>query len=159
MPTPPSTRCVQPAQSVQENRPIGAKPRDAAVFVPIAPAPKGSTRSFVSPRTGRVVTQGACKRTKEVEAAIRYAVQQEWKAGTVSGPVALTVVFSFRQPKSAKKRHHPTVKPDIDKLLRTVLDALTGVVYYDDAQVISVAAQKTYSDEIGIWIYITCSNH
>lgn len=130
----------------------GAPEGPTTVFVPILPAPKGSTRSFISRKTGRVVTQGACRRTKEVEAAIRYAAQRAWTGAPTDDAVALTVTFSTRRPKAAKNRPYPIVKPDIDKLLRTVLDALTGVVYHDDAQVTSVAASKTYTEEVGIRI-------
>lgn len=47
----------------------------------------------------------------------------------------------------------PTTNPDLDKLTRAVLDALTGIVYRDDAQVIDVAASKRYgSPGVHVWI-------
>jgi len=61
--------------------------------------------------------------------------------------VAVEVWFEFARPQSAGKRLHPTVKPDIDKTLRAVLDALTGIAYDDDSQVVSVAASKMYGAE------------
>jgi Holliday junction resolvase RusA-like endonuclease len=42
-------------------------------------------------------------------------------------------------------RRYPTTKPDLDKLARAVLDALTGVYYLDDAQVVSLDLQKAYT--------------
>lgn len=39
-----------------------------------------------------------------------------------------------------------TVKPDLDKLCRTVLDALTGVAYKDDSQVIGIIANERYGE-------------
>lgn len=66
------------------------------------------------------------------------------KAG--EGPFKITVMFTFAKPKSApKSRGYPTVKPDIDKLLRAILDACTGVLWRDDAQVVEVVMQKQYS--------------
>lgn len=60
-------------------------------------------------------------------------------------PVAVSVVWTLRKPKSTPKRvTEPTKKPDADKLLRAVLDALTGVAYEDDAQVVRVVAWKQY---------------
>jgi crossover junction endodeoxyribonuclease RusA len=39
--------------------------------------------------------------------------------------------------------------PDIDKVCRAVLDALTGILYRDDAQVVALSAVKTYADGYG----------
>ena len=41
----------------------------------------------------------------------------------------------------------PAVKPDIDNVLKVVLDALNGVAYKDDSRVVSVTARKVYSFE------------
>lgn len=38
----------------------------------------------------------------------------------------------------------PTVKPDIDNVAKLVLDALNGIAYEDDAQVVAIAATKAY---------------
>jgi crossover junction endodeoxyribonuclease RusA len=66
----------------------------------------------------------------------------------VSGPVELEVMFYLDRPSSvsATKRPHPTVPPDLDKLVRGVGDALTGVVYDDDSQIIRCLAWKVYAD-------------
>ena len=70
-------------------------------------------------------------------------------------PVRLTLVFYMKRPlshyvglagdiKIAYLRvAHDTV-PDLDKLVRAVMDALTECVYSDDSQVIDVAASKRY---------------
>ena len=59
------------------------------------------------------------------------------------GPVSIYLQFNLLKPKSAK-RDHPYVRPDIDKLSRAVLDALSGVVYADDKQVVKLTASKHY---------------
>lgn len=59
-------------------------------------------------------------------------------------PVKVTMLFQFQAPASAKKRTHPSVKPDIDKLQRAILDALSGVAFADDAQVVRAWADKVY---------------
>jgi Holliday junction resolvase RusA-like endonuclease len=62
--------------------------------------------------------------------------------------VALTITcrFFLARPKSAPMlRVYPTVKPDTDKLLRAVGDALKGVLYVDDAQVVSWRGHKRYN--------------
>lgn len=67
-------------------------------------------------------------------------------SGNGTEAIAITVWFYFARPKSAKKRLYPTVKPDIDKCLRAILDSLTGICYKDDAQVVQVRTEKSYSD-------------
>ena len=39
----------------------------------------------------------------------------------------------------------PTTKPDCDNIIKVVLDALNGVAYYDDKQVVSVSCEKYYA--------------
>lgn len=62
------------------------------------------------------------------------------------GPVEVRATFTMPRPKSApKRRWAPEVKPDLDKLLRALLDACkAGGAYGDDAQVITVAVSKVY---------------
>lgn len=69
------------------------------------------------------------------------------------GAVALTMTFTLPRPKTVK-REHPTVPPDLDKLVRSVLDALTGVAYRDDSQVTGIYAAKRYGDEVGVRVWI-----
>jgi len=71
----------------------------------------------------------------------------------VASAVKVQLDFVMSKPKSAK-RVFPSVKPDLDKLVRAVLDGLTGVVYEDDSQVILISASKTYGDNQGVWIGI-----
>ncbi len=65
----------------------------------------------------------------------------------LTGPLEISVVFFLPRPKSlAKSYTGPHLKkPDVDKLLRSTLDALTGVVWKDDSQVVSVTAGKRYA--------------
>lgn len=51
----------------------------------------------------------------------------------VEGPIEIDVVFY---------QNLPTRRPDVDKLARAVLDALTGIVYHDDSQVVRLNAIK-----------------
>jgi len=71
----------------------------------------------------------------------------------ISNAVKVEMDFVMLKPKSAK-RAFPSVKPDLDKLIRAVLDGLTGVAYEDDSQVILIQATKTYGENQGVWIKI-----
>lgn len=59
--------------------------------------------------------------------------------------VSVSLGFLLRRPKSVS-REHPTVPPDVDKLVRAVLDSLTGTVYEDDAQVTDMHVTKRYCE-------------
>lgn len=67
-------------------------------------------------------------------------------------PVSLVVNFVFDRPLKhfTKKGLRPeapnchTSKPDVDKLLRALLDSMSGVVFVDDGQVASLAVSKRY---------------
>jgi crossover junction endodeoxyribonuclease RusA len=72
--------------------------------------------------------------------------EMELPAADTHVPVSLDITLHFLKPPSVpRKRTHMVVKPDIDKTLRSCLDAMTGIIYRDDAQVVSVSVSKVYS--------------
>lgn len=117
------------------------------------PQPKGSTKSFLHRTTGRVVTISDNDRLAGWERTVALAAKA---AGLKphDGPCCVEATFVFPRPKyhlgkrglrpSAPMRH--TVKPDGDKCLRALLDALTGIAYRDDAQVDFKLARKRWAD-------------
>jgi crossover junction endodeoxyribonuclease RusA len=68
-------------------------------------------------------------------------------------PVTITMDFIFTRPKTVK-RLMPTVPPDLDKLVRAVLDALTAIAYIDDSQVVEIYAKKTYGLSPGVKVQV-----
>ena len=58
------------------------------------------------------------------------------------GPVGMTISFGISAP--INQKHGYPKRPDLDKLVRGVLDALTGVCYRDDSQVVTLQAQKVW---------------
>jgi len=56
--------------------------------------------------------------------------------------------FVLPRPKSAPKRStpHATKRPDVDKLARACLDAITGVIVGDDAQMVDLRATKRLAE-------------
>ena len=97
-------------------------------------------------------------RDKVTKAAFAVVSELDDAAYPTSDPVRVSLHFLLRRPKRTK-RERPTVVPDLDKLSRAVLDALTGVVYADDAQVVSLHASKVYAFQphatTGVYIHIT----
>jgi crossover junction endodeoxyribonuclease RusA len=75
------------------------------------------------------------------------------KAGAVpwSGPVGIRIEFGVRAPQDT--RHGYPKYPDLDKLVRGVLDALTTICYDDDSQVTTIDAIKAWDSAtiIEVW--------
>ena len=110
------------------------------------PETKGSTRAFVV--KGRAVIVNDNPRAKAWQKLVTLAAQ--WGADTkLTGPVRIALRFQLAKPKSAK-RAEPSVRPDLDKLVRCALDGMTGVVFDDDSQVVELKATKVYDSEEGL---------
>ncbi len=110
------------------------------------PVPQGSMRAFA--RRGRaVVTHSAPARLADWRQAIGWAAREAQRGpGLLAGAVAVRATFRLQRPGSVppRKRPHPSVRPDLDKLARSLLDALSGVVIGDDAQVCRLEVVKVY---------------
>jgi Holliday junction resolvase RusA-like endonuclease len=113
------------------------------------PIPKGSTRAFVV--NGKAVTTNANKKTKDWQLLVAMAAQEYRPNKLMEDAVGLQLTFTMPRPRSisVKKRPLPTVKPDLDKLIRCILDALTGIMFIDDSQVTEIKAVKHYDDGDG----------
>lgn len=109
------------------------------------PAAQGSKR-----HVGNGVMVESSKKVKpwrsDVKAAAEEAMGATW--APLDGPVEITVGFRFTRPKSVPitKRPRMTTAPDLDKTIRSTLDALTAAgVWRDDSQVVKITAWKRYA--------------
>lgn len=105
------------------------------------PIPQGSMRAFTPKGWKRPILTSANPALKswrqELVTAAREAVFQSTEVGfpiKAGIPVRATLRFFFAAPKREKGGIKAT-RPDADKLLRSCLDGMSGVVYCDDAQV------------------------
>lgn len=73
----------------------------------------------------------------------------------IEGPAAVSLEFSVPKPKSAPKKRDvlPHKRPDLDKLVRAALDAMSGVAFRDDAQIVDITATKRYGTP-GVYVRI-----
>jgi crossover junction endodeoxyribonuclease RusA len=112
------------------------------------PAPKGSKTAFV--RNGRAVvvdgasTSGRQKLSSWVAEVSREA-RNERPEVPLSGPLSAEITFYMPRPKSAKNKVYCDKRPDLDKLVRATYDALTGIIFDDDSQIVSERAVKVYA--------------
>lgn len=124
-------------------------------FIPGIPAPQGSKTGRVI--NGRVVMWEASSKVKEWRKTVsEYAAQEmhDRRIEPLENAIEVVLIFQMPRGKSVMRKWH-TVKPDIDKLIRSTLDGMTGIVYKDDAQVTAVSAVKEYAtDKTGCQVLI-----
>ena len=85
----------------------------------------------------------------QIGLAVRAAADEQGVVLPLEGPLMLSALFVLPRPPSAPKRRvWPTVKPDSDKILRALCDALTQCgAWMDDAQVVEMVAGKRYTGQ------------
>ena len=63
----------------------------------------------------------------------------------LEGPLKLNVTFFLKAPKRPKHKKYPIVRPDIDNYLKQYLDAVQGIIFKDDSQIVHVECIKEYA--------------
>lgn len=124
-----------------------------AILVPGRPQPWQRPR--LAFRGGRFVTG---VRMRAYEDLIRFHAMEALGPGRrppIEGPVSLEVEARFPLPKRGKTVTTPMVgRPDLDNLTK-LMDALNGIVWVDDAQVVEIRARKVYHAEPGLLFRVT----
>lgn len=129
-------------------------------WAPGVASTKGSTRAFVIPgkngvKPRAIITNMSGERAKTWASIVSGAALDAVNgAPPIDGSLQVTLVFFLPRPQahSTKKGLRPNAPlwvskmPDIDKLARCALDALTGVVFVDDAQIARLVVEKRYAD-------------
>ncbi len=111
------------------------------------PAPQGSMRAFMQGGKSHLMCDN--KNTVPFRQAVGWEALRQRPTNDLYAPagvpVAIHIGFFIAKPTSTAKRvTRPCKKPDLDKLCRAVFDALTGVVWHDDSQVVSLHAIKHF---------------
>lgn len=109
---------------------------DAIQFTVIGdPAPQGSKKLV-----GNGIMVESSKKVKPWRQDVAFAGREAMQGREpLDGPLMASIVFTVRKPASApkKRRVYPNRKPDLDKLLRSTMDALvTAGVIADDSRVV-----------------------
>lgn len=115
------------------------------VFVPGRPAPQGSKR-YLGP--GRPLIESS-KAVAPWRADIRTHLTATHTSGPIPGAVAVHLEFVLPRPASTPKRATPAAvkRPDLDKLIRAVLDAITSAgCWHDDSQVVALHTTKRLAE-------------
>ena len=142
--------------------------------VGLRPMTKGSVTAFAIPnkdpskKPRAVVVHGdrgeARQRLRSWDAEVKAAARAELERRGIASPfvergrgVSIQIVFRIARPAGhfskatglllASAPADPSVKPDRDKLERAILDALTGLAFFDDAQVVAGPTVKRYVEK------------
>ena len=101
------------------------------------PIPKGRPRMN---RRGRTYTP---EKTRKYEQNITLMAEMQTNSPPLKGPLVVDLLFRITRPKSSK-RMFPNVRPDIDNLAKAVLDAIEGIAFNNDGQIIELNMKKLY---------------
>lgn len=111
----------------------------------------GKERPRVNMYTGRVYTPG---KTKDYEFLIQQYFKMKYpRYEMLEGRLSINIIAYLKIPKSTSKakveemlenKISPTKKPDIDNIIKIVLDALNKMAFRDDSQVTKIEVEKIY---------------
>lgn len=117
------------------------------------PQGKARARTFYDNRA-RKMRSVTPEQTRSYEDLIRWRYTEAGGEYLDEKLVRVKIIAFYPIPKSFTKKQkeeamtgglRPTTKPDCDNIIKVVLDALNGVAYYDDKQVVEVSCEKYYS--------------
>jgi len=120
------------------------------------PQQKGSKRALLV--KGKPVITDANAKARPWATRITVAAREAYHGELMRDAVEVELGFYFARPKAhfgtgknagavlASAPRRMIVMPDVDKLARCALDALTGVVFKDDAQIARLIAVKSYGE-------------
>jgi len=121
----------------------------------------GKGRPRLNSYTGNVYTP---TRTKDYETLIeQYFLLKYPRFKMLEGRVKISMIAYFSIPKATKKsmiedmledKISPTKKPDIDNIIKIVLDSMNQFAFKDDIQITKLEVEKRYSIEEKIQIRI-----
>lgn len=103
------------------------------------------------------------KKSRDYKDYVRIAAADHAPLELLEGPLAVMIIAYRPIPKSFSKKKaaaaeageiYPTTKPDADNYLKGVKDALKGIMWVDDSQVVDVYARKRYSSRPRIEVKI-----
>lgn len=95
-------------------------------------------------------------KSKAYKQLVRRYAKSIYHGEILAGPLVVGMrIYRPIQKTGSKKLHadkaagivRPAVKPDIDNVFKAVTDALTGVVWVDDNQIVETTIKKYYGTE------------
>lgn len=98
-------------------------------------------------RIGKGVRAYDPGKSREWKEAVRWQVRAGGAITPCSGAVSLSLAFYLARPKTLpKKTTYHVKRPDVDNLAKAILDALKGLAWHDDSQIVSLTVRKYYTE-------------
>ena len=117
------------------------------------PVAKGRPKIAVRGRFPVVYTP---KKTRDAEDSFLAQAIKQKPDKPLEGPLSVVIEFYKIKPKSYPKSvKFWTKKPDLDNMIKLVLDALNKVFFIDDAQIVHLISRKEYDDVPRTEVYIS----
>lgn len=125
--------------------------------IPLRPKPKER------PQHGRFSKGYTPKSTREYEEAVKHYYERDCGLPPTDKPVMVTFMFNFAVPKSCSKREQAkkllgtcpySNRPDLDNIEKAVMDALNGMAFKDDCQVVAKISLKRFWHHNSVMIEI-----
>lgn len=121
----------------------------------------GKGRPRLNSYTGKIYTP---TRTKDYEELVeQYFLLKYPRYKTLDGRIKMDIVAYFEVPKSTSKlvkiqmmenKISPTKKPDIDNIVKIILDAMNNIAFKDDTQITKISVEKKYSEIEKVFVRI-----
>ena len=121
----------------------------------------GKGRPRMNTYTGKAYTP---TKTKTYEYSVRqWFVLKYPRFEILQNRVKVTIKAYFDIPKSTSKKNRakmlageisPTKKPDVDNIVKIILDALNKFAFKDDTQVVELIVEKVYSEESKVYVKV-----
>jgi Holliday junction resolvase RusA-like endonuclease len=129
--------------------------------IPGVPVGKGRPRFSTAGKFVRAFTPEKTVRYENLVKVAAFEAMQGRKP--FKGPVSVRVEAHFPVPSSWSKKRQclaydggilPTVKPDADNIMKTVCDAMNGIVFDDDKQAVRADVVKAYAEKPGVSVCV-----
>jgi Holliday junction resolvase RusA-like endonuclease len=131
------------------------------LFIPVYGQPLPQMRMKACKIGGHIRIYDPQAKQKE---EIRWRIRGLYKEEPVTIPIYVEILFYMPIPKHTStvrkkdmingKMHHMK-RPDVDNLIKLILDCMTGIVYKDDSQICDIRAKKLYAESPATIIQIS----
>lgn len=116
--------------------------------VPAVPVAQPRARATAFGGHARVYEAKAGHAIHSFKATCRMACEAAFKGPALTGPLAVTMVCLFPRPTNKVWKSKPMTrewkpnKPDADNLAKSLFDALNGILWVDDSQIVFASVKK-----------------
>ena len=121
------------------------------------PQGKARARTFYNPKLGKhqsITPENTVLYENLIKTS--YLAAENRKTFFDGEPIEMYITAYFPVPKSTTKKDRerirnkelfPMKKPDIDNIVKVICDALNGIAYHDDKQVVKLEVRKLYTED------------